>query len=126
MLSGLLGAVTDALSTLLNLIPLLGLGDLITILLNGGVLKVESLIPIGYVNPILTDCSASGNVIVSGQKYTGGFAGESIGAVMKNCSVEGTDSVSGDYSRFCRTFFQCSCGWPSEQSWYRSNGKFPG
>lgn len=99
VLSGLLGAVTDALSTLLNLIPLLGLGDLITILLNGGVLKVESLIPIGYVNPILTDCSASGNVIVSGQKYTGGFAGESIGAVMKNCSVEGTDSVSGiDYS----------------------------
>lgn len=53
-LSGVLKGVTDALSTLLNLIPVLGLGDLITTLLNGGVLSVGNLIPIGYVNPVFS------------------------------------------------------------------------
>lgn len=98
-LSGMLKGVTDALSTLLNLIPVLGLGDLITTLLNGGVLSVGNLIPIGYVNPVFSNCSVSGNDMISGQNYTGGFAGETIGAVMTGCSVNGTESVNGtDYS----------------------------
>lgn len=98
-LSGVLKGVTDALSTLLNLIPVLGLGDLITTLLNGGVLSVGNLIPIGYVNPVFSNCSVSGNDTISGQYYTGGFAGETIGAVMTGCSVNGTESVNGtDYS----------------------------
>lgn len=98
-LSGVLKGVTDALSTLLNLIPVLGLGDLITMLLNGGVLSVGNLIPIGYVNPVFSNCSVSGSNTISGQNYTGGFAGETIGAVMTGCSVNGTESVNGtDYS----------------------------
>lgn len=98
-LSGVLKGVTDALSTLLNLIPVLGLGDLLTTLLNGGVLSVGNLIPIGYVNPVFSNCSVSGNDMISGQNYTGGFAGETIGAVMTGCSVNGTESVNGtDYS----------------------------
>lgn len=98
-LSGVLKGVTDALSTLLNLIPVLGLGDLITTLLNGGVLSVGNLIPIGYVNPVFSNCSVSANDTISGQNYTGGFAGETIGAVMTGCSVNGTESVNGtDYS----------------------------
>lgn len=98
-LSGVLKGVTDALSTLLNLIPVLGLGDLITTLLNGGVLSVGNLIPIGYVNPVFGNCSVSGSNTISGQNYTGGFAGETIGAVMTGCSVNGTESVNGtDYS----------------------------
>lgn len=98
-LSGVLKGVTDALSTLLNLIPVLGLGDLITTLLNGGVLSVGNLIPIGYVNPVFSNCSVSDNDTISGQNYTGGFAGETIGAVMTGCSVNGTESVNGtDYS----------------------------
>ena len=98
-LSEVLKGVTDALSTLLNLIPVLGLGDLITTLLNGGVLSVGNLIPIGYVNPVFSNCSVSGNDTISGQNYTGGFAGETIGAVMTGCSVNGTESVNGtDYS----------------------------
>lgn len=98
-LSGVLKGVTDALSTLLNLIPVLGLGDLITTLLNGGVLSVGNLIPIVYVNPVFSNCSVSGNDTISGQNYTGGFAGETIGAVMTGCSVNGTESVNGtDYS----------------------------
>ena len=98
-LSGVLKGVTDALSTLLNLIPVLGLGDLITTLLNGGVLSVGNLIPIGYVNPVFSNCSVSGSNTISGQNYTGGFAGETIGAVMTGCSVNDTESVNGtDYS----------------------------
>ena len=98
-LSGVLKGVTNALSTLLNLIPVLGLGDLITTLLNGGVLSVGNLIPIGYVNPVFSNCSVSGSNTISGQNYTGGFAGETIGAVMTGCSVNGTESVNGtDYS----------------------------
>ena len=98
-LSGVLKGVTDALSTLLNLIPVLGLGDLITTLLNGGVLSVGNLIPIGYVNPVFSNCSVSGSNTISGQNYTGGFAGETICAVMTGCSVNGTESVNGtDYS----------------------------
>ena len=98
-LSGALKGVTDALSTLLNLIPVLGLGDLITTLLNGGVLSVGNLIPIGYVNPVFSNCSVSGSNTISGQNYTGGFAGETIGVVMTGCSVNGTESVNGtDYS----------------------------
>ena len=81
------------------MIPVLGLGDLITTLLNGGVLSVGNLIPIGYVNPVFSNCSVSGSNTISGQNYTGGFAGETIGAVMTGCSVNGTESVNGtDYS----------------------------
>ena len=99
VLSGVLGGVTNALSTLLNLIPVLGLGDLITTLLNGGVLSVGNLIPIGYVNPVFSNCSVSGSDTISGQNYTGGFAGETIGVVMTGCSVNGTENVNGtDYS----------------------------
>lgn len=87
-LSGVLKGVTDALSTLLNLIPVLGLGDLITMLLNGGVLSVGNLIPIGYVNPVFSNCSVSGSNTISGQNYTGGFAGETIGAVMTGCYLK--------------------------------------
>ena len=93
--NGLRGLVTT-LTKILNLIPLLGAGDLLTVLLNGGLLSVKNLIPVGYVNPCIQNCSVSGGTSVTGQKSTGGFAGESIGAVMKNCSVGGTATVSGN------------------------------
>ena len=93
--SGLEGLV-GTLSKILNLIPLLGVGDLLTVLLNGGLLSVGKLIPADYVNPSIQNCSVSGETSVSGQKSTGGFVGESIGAVMKNCSVGGTTTVSGN------------------------------
>ena len=98
-LSGELKGVTYALSTLLNMNPVLGLGDLITTLLNGGALSARNLTPIGYATPAFSNCSVSGNDTISGQNYTGGFAGETIGAVMTGCSVNGTESVNGtDYS----------------------------
>ena len=95
LLSSGLGGLVDTLSKILNLIPLLGAGDLLTVLLNGGLLKVKDLIPVGYTNPSIQNCSVSGETSIEGQKNTGGFAGESIGAVMKNCSVSGSTTVSG-------------------------------
>ena len=96
LISNGLGGLVTTLTKILNLIPLLGAGDLLTLLLNGGLLSVKNLIPIGYVNPSIQNCSVSGDTSVTGQKSTGGFAGEAIGAVMKNCSVGGTTTVSGN------------------------------
>ena len=95
----LLGGVVGGLSQLLNLIPFLGLGDLLTALINGGALKVGDLIPIGYVNPIYQNCSVSftqgAAVNGNGKQYVGGFAGETIGTLMQNCTIENVDTVSG-------------------------------
>ena len=96
LVSSGLGGLVDTLTKILNLIPLLGVGDLLTVLLNGGLLSVKDLIPVGYVNPSIQNCSVSGGTSVTGQKSTGGFVGESIGAVMKNCSVGGSTTVSGN------------------------------
>ena len=96
LISNGLGDLVTTLTKILNLIPLLGAGDLLTLLLNGGLLSVKNLIPIGYVNPSIQNCSVSGDTSVTGQKSTGGFAGEAIGAVMKNCSVCGSTTVSGN------------------------------
>ena len=96
MVSSGLGGLVGTLTKILNLIPLLGVGDLLTVLLKGGLLSVDKLIPVGYVNPSIQNCSVSGGTSVTGQKSTGGFAGEAIGAVMKNCSVGGTTTVSGN------------------------------
>ena len=96
LVSSGLGGLVTTLTKILNLIPLLGVGDLLTVLLNGGLLSVDKLIPVGYVNPSIQNCSVSGGTSVTGQKSTGGFAGEAIGAVMKNCSVGGTITVSGN------------------------------
>ena len=96
LVSSGLGGLVTILTKILNLIPLLGVGDLLTVLLNGGLLSVDKLIPVGYVNPSIQNCSVSGGTSVTGQKSTGGFAGEAIGAVMKNCSVGGTITVSGN------------------------------
>ena len=93
LISNGLGGLVTTLTKILNLIPLLGAGDLLTLLLNGGLLSVKNLIPVGYVNPSIQNCSVSGGTSVTGQKSTGGFAGEAIGAVMKNCSVGGTVPV---------------------------------
>ncbi len=101
-LSGLAGTTVSALSTLLNAIPLLGLGDLVTVLLGGGVLKLENLIPIGYTNATVSGCSVNyaNSAQIAGNTYTGGLVGQAVGAIMSNCKVStaSTNKVSGtDY-----------------------------
>lgn len=102
-LSDALDITTGALESLLNVIPGLGLGDLITILLRNG-LAIGHLIPTGYYRPQIENCTVSlkngaGSLGNATSSYVGGFIGKQVGTVIqgtnsKVCSVSGITSVS--------------------------------
>lgn len=97
-LSGILGTVVKILSNLLNVVPGVGLGDLITILLENDV-PLGQLIPSGYYNPKLTNCSVSlstGEIGNETQDYNGGFVGMQIGTIIENSSVSDLKSVQAN------------------------------
>ena len=58
--SGIVGALTKLLSKILNVIPFLGLGDLVDWLLSG-TLGLNALIPVGYYNPVISNSSVNGD-----------------------------------------------------------------
>ena len=89
-LSKVLGLTVDILSSLLNAIPGLGLGDLITILLNNA-LDVSSLIPTGYKNVTIQNCHVDGLTGTIGntdKSFAGGFIGQQVGTKIFDCSVK--------------------------------------
>lgn len=89
-LSKALGITVDALSSLLNVIPGLGLGDLITILLDKA-LPVGSLIPTGYKNVNIKNChveNLAGTIGATDKDYAGGFVGQQVGTRIFDCSVK--------------------------------------
>ncbi len=92
LLSGAVEAVVTGLATLLNIIPGLGLGDLINVLLENA-LPLGSLIPIGYVSPRIADCTVkNGKVSVENGKYgVGGFSGSLVGTVVRGCRVDSSE-----------------------------------
>ena len=91
-LSNALGGLVKLLSNILNVIPGLGLGDLITILL-GNAIPLEKLIPTGYINAKFVDCSINNLSLTtaSDKDYAGGFVGEQIGSIFENCSITGSN-----------------------------------
>lgn len=89
-LSTALGLTVDVLSSLLNAIPGLGLGDLITILLENA-LPVGNLIPTGYKNVSITNCHVVGlvgTIGTSDKDYAGGFIGQQVGTKIFDCAVQ--------------------------------------
>ncbi|MBT1162904.1 cell surface protein [Bifidobacterium sp. SO1] len=89
-ISKLLGSILDAVAALLNLIPFLGLGDLITFLED--LIGLDKLIPVGYYNPLIENSSVNGfksDVTLGNDdsKYAGGFAGYLEGAIVTGSSV---------------------------------------
>ena len=89
-LSKALGVTVNALSSLLNAIPGLGLGDLITILL-GNALPVDRLIPTGYKNVNIKNChveNLAGTIGAADKDYAGGFVGQQVGTRIFDCSVK--------------------------------------
>ena len=89
-LSDGLKITVDGLQTLLNIIPGIGLGDLLQ-LLKGNVIDTSKLIPTGYYNPVISGCSVSLNddsIGTADTSYAGGFAGVQIGAIVENSNVE--------------------------------------
>lgn len=98
-----LKGTVDALEGLLNVIPGLGLGDLITILLdNPNLLKVTTLLPTGYKQAVISDChvSMAGTEIGSqDNNFAGGFAGAVTGSKVENSSVSNLSTVTaGKYA----------------------------
>lgn len=96
-LSNALGGITKLLAGLLNLIPGLGLGDLITILLNNAI-PLSKLIPTGYINAKIKNCSINGLSIstLSEKDYAGGFIGQQKGTIVESCSITNSDyTISG-------------------------------
>lgn len=89
-LSDVLAVTTDVLTALLNALPGLGLGDLITLLLRNNIIDVGQLIPTGYVNPMIEDCSVSLADPAIGNESTnknGGFIGEQVGTIILDSKV---------------------------------------
>lgn len=88
-LSHALGDLVKLLTNILNVIPGLGLGDLITILL-GNAIPLGKLIPTGYINAKFAACSIDGlNISASSEKdYAGGFVGQQSGSIIENCTVK--------------------------------------
>lgn len=96
-LSNALGATTKLLAGLLNLIPGLGLGDLITILL-GNAIPLSKLIPTGYINAKIKNCSINGlSISTANEKdYAGGFIGQQKGTIVEGCTITNSDyTISG-------------------------------
>lgn len=91
-LSKALGGLVDLLTNILNVIPGLGLGDLITILL-GNAIPLKKLIPTGYINAKIKNCSINGlSISTSSEKdYAGGFIGQQKGTIVEGCSITDSD-----------------------------------
>ena len=97
-LSGILGSAVDVLSKLLNIIPGVGLGDLIELLLKNDV-DLGKLIPEGYYKPEFENCSVAlsgnaGTVGTAATSYNGGFVGVQTGTKMNLCTVSGLTAVN--------------------------------
>lgn len=102
-LSHALGDLVKLLTNILNVIPGLGLGDLITILL-GNAIPLEKLIPTGYINAKIVNCSIDElNIDTAKDKdYAGGFVGMQMGTIIENCSV--SNAAATGCSIFGRKF----------------------
>ena len=97
-LQGGLESIGNILEKLLNIIPLLDLGTLINILLDGNIIDPGELIPTGYYNPQIINCHVTGDTLTisNAHDFNGGFAGRQVGAIIKDSSVSvNTLTVSG-------------------------------
>lgn len=96
LLSKALDDIVKLLTNILNIIPGIGLGDLITLLLDSNIIKAGELLPVDYINPVISDCAVrdfvEGETIGAADKdYAGGFAGALIGTVAQGCTVSSTN-----------------------------------
>lgn len=104
-ISGGAGATVKFLSSLLNVIPGLGLGDVISLLLEKDI-PLGRLIPIGYYKPKIMKCSvelsskddstadAGASIGSTSTSYNGGFIGIQRGTVITCSSVSNLSSVN--------------------------------
>ena len=96
-LDRLLGGTVELLSRVLNIIPGIGLGDLIELLLQKDI-PLGQLIPTGYKKPQFEKCQVtlkenSGAIGTNTSDYNGGFVGVQVGTEMNLCTVTGLTKV---------------------------------
>jgi len=108
VVSTLLDVIVSTLSRILNVIPILGLGDLVSILLNGKIINVGDLIPVGYYRPVVENCKVDGiladSIGKSGTDFNGGFVGRQVGSLVKNCEVRSTKALTISGGKFTGGF----------------------
>ena len=105
-----LGTLVGILEKILGILPLLDLDTLLKVLVDGGVITIDKLIPTGYENPVINNCSVinsetvenKGDLTITSLKtnkdglettdtnanYKGGFAGRVICAEISNSTVK--------------------------------------
>lgn len=100
VLSENFGHTVDFLSKLLNVIPFLGLGDLITVLLDNNIIKASELLPTRYVTPVISnsevrELNTDGTALGSDeQNAAGGFVGMQIGTIIRGSKVTNTVALT--------------------------------
>lgn len=105
------GELVEVLADILNMIPFLGLGNVVDVLLNGGLVDLSELMPAGYVAPEITDCyvenvNTQSRIIGSdGTSFNGGFAGRIEGGILQNVKViQNAEDLTVKGSRFTGGF----------------------
>lgn len=94
------GALVNFVSELLNVIPFLGLGDLITVLLDNNIIKADELLPTNYISPVITnsmvkELNTDGTALGSDeQNAAGGFVGMQIGTIIRGSKVENSVALT--------------------------------
>ena len=104
-----LGSLVGILEKILGMLPLLDLDTLLKVLVDGGVITIDKLVPTGYENPVINNCNvinsetmeSKGDLAITSLKkidgletedtnasYKGGFAGRVIGAEISNSTVK--------------------------------------
>lgn len=97
-LSKLLGGVTGLLTALLNILPGIGLGDLITVLLKNDI-GLGALIPTAYYKPNIKDSTVvmsttSSTIGNENIEYVGGFVGLQKSTKVENTTISGVTNVT--------------------------------
>lgn len=94
LVDGISGDVIKFLTEVLNVIPGLGLDDLITLLLNNKIIDIDNLIPVGYYSPVVSNSVVSGfqqgseSVGAVTSDYAGGFVGVVIGGIIEHSTIQ--------------------------------------
>lgn len=94
LVDGISDKVIKFLTEVLNVIPGLGLDDLITLLLNNKIIDIDNLIPVGYYSPVVSNSVVSGfqqgseSVGAVTSDYAGGFVGVVIGGIIEHSTIQ--------------------------------------
>ncbi|WP_081886602.1 LPXTG cell wall anchor domain-containing protein [Bifidobacterium reuteri] len=103
-----LGTLITVLTDILNVIPFLGLGDLVDWLL-GSTLGLNALVPVGYYNPEISDSHVVNfkqNTVIGNDDsdYAGGFVGAQVGAIIEQSSVTSENAFSVKAGKYAGGF----------------------